>query len=217
MVRDPNARFATAQEFAGALDGWMRKRNLTESLSLGNPSNSFRVGHIVPARETPTLSLDEEIDSISMGKTGTDESWARSKAETPARPVKRKPVGWIAGGVVGLAALVILIGAVVRSRPAPASARVNAEGAAAAAAIPAAPPLTPPPSAPSAGVAAAATLTPIPTSPADGSPSAAASHRRQEPAAKPAAPAGNAPHPPPSAPASKPKASSAPTGFDLGY
>jgi serine/threonine protein kinase len=48
IARDPESRFASAQEFAEALDEWMRKNALTETLSLPLPSDAF------PARAEPT-------------------------------------------------------------------------------------------------------------------------------------------------------------------
>src|SRR5580698_4896970 len=41
VARDPNARFPTAQDFADALDAWMRNIQLTDSLSATRPSDAF--------------------------------------------------------------------------------------------------------------------------------------------------------------------------------
>ncbi len=50
IARDPEGRFASAQEFAEALDEWMRKNALTETLSLPRPSDAF------PPRTEPLRS-----------------------------------------------------------------------------------------------------------------------------------------------------------------
>ena len=41
IAREPADRFATAQEFADALDEWMRRNALTETLALPRPSDAF--------------------------------------------------------------------------------------------------------------------------------------------------------------------------------
>jgi serine/threonine protein kinase len=221
VARDPGARFATAQDFADALDTWMRKNKLTDSLSVSLPD-------IVPARVSvnkngDTVSLDEEMDSIALGKTGADESWARSKAETPVKPPRRRPVALMAfGGVATLAALTILVGAMVRTRPPPPATEANTgaqgktTGAAGSLAVP--PVAQGLPAAASAAEAVQA-LAPIPTAAASEGASTA-SHRKQEPPPRPASAAGGAARPPSPAstgPGTKPKPAPASSGFDLGY
>jgi serine/threonine protein kinase len=210
IVRDPSLRYATAEEFADALDRWMRKNNLTDSLSIGHAGPS--PVHVSVNKHTETLSLDEEIDSISLGETNSDESWARSKAETPARPPKEKSrtVLVLAAAVAGVA-VTLGIGAMVRTRPDPVAARPRVDTAAIAATPPSAVPTLPPAIVASAPYTAQR-LAPLPTSATEPAPSAPP--HRQEPPARPAA---GAPHPASSGAPAKPKTAPASTGFDLGY
>jgi serine/threonine protein kinase len=210
VARDPGARYATAQEFAEALDAWMRKNKLTDSLSLAQPAAG--PVRISVNKNGETLSLDDEIDSIGLGKTGTEESWARSKAETPAKPPRGARTLPIAASLAGVVALTLAIGAAVRTRPAPASPAAVQNAAFTAATPSSSTPALPPPAAASAADPTQR-LVPIATSTAEPAPppSATTSPRRQDPATRPA-PGGARP----AAPAAK-KAGPASTAFDLGY
>jgi len=205
IARDPTNRFATAQDFAEALDEWMRKNALTGTLALPQPPDAFppRV-----AKNSPTLSLDDEIDSLALQKTGTtEESWARSRPETPTRQTRRRRGAIaIAGSVVGLSVVCIGIALVVRTGSAPsppaAPARPLPTAATQATVLGSLPTLDPPPSASSPASSASA---PLPAPRALAKPGAV-------PALTPPLPA-----PRPTPPADKPKPKPASSGFDLGY
>jgi serine/threonine protein kinase len=214
-ARDPNARYPTAQEFADTLDAWMRANDLTDSLSVargGNPSGGFSAPplRVEAAKNTPTLALGEKIDPIRTGKHGTDESWARSRAETPVKQRRRSRGAIVAIGAAGILALAVGIATMGRSHPMPPLA-----------ATPLPPPMQAGP-APTV-VAAAGTgtpaeplqgLAPFPSASVDTPPSASTVHHRPEPGARPMPAHGPAPAPP-TGNSPKPKPSS--TGFDFGY
>ncbi len=197
IARDPEARFATAQELAEALDAWMRKNGLTETLALPRPSDAF-----------PTNARAGEIAALK--KTGTEESWSHSKGGTmPGERRSRVPrvavVSAAGAVVVGLA-----IALMVRADPAPpirAAAEPPASAASevtAAASPPAATTAESPDKAPAVKAAASAEA-PLPSAsvappPAASAPKAAA-HATAAPAERP-----------------RPKPAAAQTkAFDLGY
>src|SRR5258708_14584630 len=152
VARDPNARFPSAQEFGDALDGWMRANQLTDSVSMLNASDGFAAPKVV-SKNVPTLALDEEIGSMGLGQASTDDSWARSKAETPIKPPARSRRTLVVLGAVGALAVVVGIAAFARPHPAPAP-------------LPAVSPLAPLPTCASAGSSPLASRAPRPSSPA---------------------------------------------------
>ena len=208
IAREPDSRFATAQEFAEALDDWMRKHALTDTLSLPLPSDAF------PSRFEPqnsktsaTLALDGEveIEVRPHDKLGMDDSWSHSKGETTASLRRKKRLPRIAAAsLAGLAAMGLGIAFMVRADPTPAVAHAGAPSASAATAgaapgVPPPPAETQPPPEPPASVASAV-------------PSASTGHETVAKAVPRPAPA--AVEKPEKA---KPKAAVSAKGFDLGY
>jgi serine/threonine-protein kinase len=209
IARDPFARFPSALEFSTELDIWMRKNKLTDSLSGSGETSQSLTARAAVARGVPTVSLEEDILTPDLGKSGTD-SWAQSH-HADKEPRRRRALPLVIGSVAALAALAIGIGAATRARPtvSPASAGITGANEPVHALTPA-PPMLPP-----AAVASAAespqTLTPIAPPAADVAPSASpAAHKpaAAPPPAKPVAP------PPPSHSKAKPAGSG---GFDFGY
>ncbi len=203
IAREPENRFATAQEFAEALDEWMRKNALTDTLSLPMPSDAFPARFEAPwSKNATTLAIDGDIEVVQS----LEESWSHSKGETTANIRRKKRVPRIAAASVGgLAAVAIAIALMVRADPAPAVAHVvPAPSASTAAATIGAGPAV---GAPEAAVE------PVPSSTA--APSASVS--AHETVAKATA----VPRPAPAAverqEKSKPKAAVSAKGFDLGY
>jgi eukaryotic-like serine/threonine-protein kinase len=215
IARAPAERFASAQEFSAALEAWMLKSMSSETLatlaiepvaeattSPGHPSHADKA--------SPTLSLDEEIDSLEFQKTGTEESWARSKADTPVKAARRRGILAV---VSGAALLLVGIGIAMLVRT-PRASR----------------PPVPAVSTPVAAVAPAPAVDPTAT-PADALPTLApepstgastwAPRLRRDPGSRPGPVAHPPPPPPPQAAGSaeKPKPKPAPSakGFDLGY
>jgi len=229
IARDPNKRFASAALFAEAIDAWSAKNGVTEALGF-TPAAPESVARQVIARNAPTLTNEEETTSPAIGgtvggaaggdlrKTGTEESWARSKAEPmPQNPrgSRRRTIAMASAAglvVVGLAIAVLARpGSVPEPTPAAAAGRPPAQAVAIA------------PSASPSATASAASTAPAITAAAEGPAtsaappavaSTAASQHRD--AAKPAAaarPAGQS-----TAGPAKPKAkSNSLKGFDLGY
>src|SRR5580658_11043077 len=67
IARDPEGRFASAQEFAEALDEWMRKNALTETLSLPRPSDAFPTrSEPLRSKTSATISIDSEIEVLEF-------------------------------------------------------------------------------------------------------------------------------------------------------
>ncbi|HEX3770047.1 MAG TPA: serine/threonine-protein kinase [Polyangiaceae bacterium] len=201
IKRDPNERFASAQEFAEALDNWMRKNQLTETLSMPRPSDAFPTRHpsIPVTADTETLGA-EDVEALRL-KTGTPGSWANSRGAItePGRRKRMKLATFSAGGLV-LVGLVIAM--LVRGEPPPTAAAARLGSASA---LPAT--AGPPRAAPSA------VLPPVPSAAPSASASASSSApARPSPAAHPAtAPAQTAEKP-------KPRSSTVSTkSFDLGY
>ncbi len=228
VARDPNARFATAQDFADTLDGWMRTHQLTDSLSTSMPSGAFpkRVAAAdKPDKNSPTLALPEAVDgdSAAIAKRRTDESWARSGAETPhgAARGSRKVVVVLASAAA--LALVVGVGAMARSRStiaAPASAVAPLPPPAGRAGdLPLATPVA-------ASAQLAQALAPLAgagntVDPAPAPASTPQQHHKMEPGARSAPAAAHGPatvaNTASAASATRPKPAPASSGFDLGY
>jgi serine/threonine protein kinase len=217
IARDPDSRFATAQLFAEALDDWMRKNSLTDTLSLPMPSDAFPMRAQAAASKTAaTVSREGEREGeieVVFGKTGTEESWAHSKSETTASLRRRKRrMPWIAAaGGGGVLAVGFAIAFMVRADPT--SAVSHASPAASA-------DVTPLASAASIDALAVAKDTGPPDPGASGahspSPGPSASIAAHEAIGKanathPATPAADRPD------RGKPKAAAPAKGFDLGY
>jgi serine/threonine-protein kinase len=229
VARDPNARFPTAQDFADALDAWMRNNQLTDSLSATRPSDAFPAsaasrtpsggGGPGADKGVPTLALDDEIESIGLGKTSTDESWARSGAETPVKQPARGRRAVVAMGavaVVGLALGMAAIAGVARTHPSP---PLPAVSPTTGASVGVAEPSSQPPSssgrsgpAPASSAELAQVLAPIATGSVDSATPPTPAHRKGG-----AAPPARAQTPANAGAPTRPKAAPASSGFDLGY
>jgi serine/threonine protein kinase len=217
VARDPNVRFPTAQEFADRLDAWMRTNQLTDSLSMARPSDAFQAP--VPIdKNTPTLALDDEIVSIGLGKTSTDDSWARSKAETPIKQPRSRRQALVVVGAVAVFGVLAGIATVARTHaapPLPAASPLPRSTAAPAATAPTLAAAAPQP----ATAEPAQSLTPIASASMDSTTPPPAAHRKADPGGKPASTPHASPPSAGAAPSPKPKApaSSGASGFDLGY
>jgi hypothetical protein len=141
IKRDPTERFATAQDFAEALDGWMRKNQLTETLSMPRPSDAFptRVPSIPAGANNETLS-PEDVEALRLKKTGTDGTWAHSRSAT-TEPGRRKRVRLATISIGGLLLLALVIAVLVKADPTPPTAASHFEGAASTLPAPPAAPL----------------------------------------------------------------------------
>ena len=176
IARDPDARFATAQAFAEALDEWMRKNSLTETLALPRPSDAFP-SRIDLMQTSPTLSPTVAIESpASLERVSPEESWARTsnaRARRGPRIAAASAVGLIAAGVA--------IALMVRPDPAPSTLHAGPDPIASAATA-----LTATrPTAVAAGLLGAASAqAPDTVTPAE--PSASAASPRRDPVGKPA-------------------------------
>ena len=209
-ARDPNARFPTAQEFLDAIEAWSRDNPTDDAAAVRTSGAHTRPSSL--HKNVPTLSPEDDVSAIGLGKTHTDKSWARSSGDSPPGAAGRRRA--IIAGVIGLVAVVVVAATMTRSRP-----------SAALAPLPAPPPPAVLPSpvtegpAPMAAAAPAQSLTPIATAapePTPNAPPAPAGHHKAEAAPRPAAAApAHAAAPAGPAPASKPKPAS--TGFDFGY
>ena len=212
IAREPDERFATAQDFAEALDDWMRKHALTDTLSLPLPSDAFPSRHEPQNSKTSaTLALDGlggEVEVRPHDKLGMDDSWSHSKGETTARLRRKKRLPRIAAAsIAGLAAMGLGIALMVRADPTPTAAHAGAASASAATAamgpasgVPPLPTESPPPPEPPASVASAV-------------PSASTSAHETVAKAVPRP----APAPVEKPEKAKPKAAVSAKGFDLGY
>ncbi len=213
IAREPDNRFASAQEFAEALDDWMRKHALTETLALPLPPDAFPSRVEPPASKTSsTLSIDGEIEVLEIEKIGSEESWAHSKGETTAnlrRKNKKRMPRIAAASVGGLVAVGLAIALMVRADPTPPAAHAGTASTASAATGPAtsgAPRLgalgaLPPPE-PSALPDAVASAAPTTSASTHEAAKAVATIRTAAPTA---------------ADKPKPKAAASAKGFDLGY
>jgi serine/threonine-protein kinase len=207
IARDPADRYATAQEFADAVDEWMLGSGAGDGfgLSVASPG-PFPAA---PRASSATLAAPVALAAAGYKGTGNDASWARSDADATS---KRKRGAVVAGGsAAGLAAVCIGIALMVRADPAPTQMRAvtgppDTRGQAAVA-----PPAVPLP-------AATAALFPIPSAmpAAEGQGAADAAPRRHEGARY--GRDGHAAQPPrPAGESSKPKTGAPTNGFDLGY
>ncbi len=217
IARNPNKRFPSAQEFADAIDIWIAKNGVEETSLVMPRPDALRRG--VAVRNAATISPpDDNLLEVQgtepphataeLRRTGTEESWARSKPEPLPRGARSRKSGLLAAvSIAGLLAVGLGIAVMVRPDLAPAPAR----------GVPVVAAMVGPSSTPSAVAPAAVSAVPA-------APAASASSRDESaqatpptvkhdsPAAKPAA----LPHS--QVPGTKPKAKSASTkGFDLGY
>jgi serine/threonine-protein kinase len=220
ISRDPEARFPSAQNFAEALDDWMRKNALTETLGLPRPSDAFptRAPPAVTgprtrayAHPSSTVEIAEEVEALPARTSA--ESWSRSKGETPAAPRRRIP-RVAALSIAGLLVVCLGIALMVRADPTP-PVRMNADALGSAASAVA------PPAMPAAENAAAEKTAPPGVSAAPesvaSSPLAPATSPPASTSAKHEPRAGAGAHAAPAADKPKPKAQAAAKGFDLGY
>jgi serine/threonine-protein kinase len=218
IARDPNKRFPSAQEFADAIDMWIAKNGVDETSLVMPTPDSLRRG--IALRNAATISLDDDVNLLEaqgtqppqataeLRRTGTEESWARSKPEPPLKGARGKRSGLLAAiSVAGLLAVGLGIAVMVRPDLAP----PPAHGVPAAAAMVS--PSSTPSAVASAAVSAVAATPAASASSRDESAQAAPSVAKHDaPAARPA----TLPHS--QVPANKPKAKSTSTkGFDLGY
>jgi eukaryotic-like serine/threonine-protein kinase len=210
IARDPERRFATAQEFAEALDDWMRKHALTETLALPLPADAYPSRVESPgSKDADTLSLDGAGEALGLEKTAAQESWSQSHGDATAALRRRRRTPRIAAASIGgLAAVGLAIALMVRSDPTPAVAHAGPGATASAATLP--------------DGSARSVEAPVPGADpsalrdgvAGGIPAASASTR--EPVAKVVAThAAPAAAEKPDKP--KPKAAASAKGFDLGY
>jgi serine/threonine-protein kinase len=210
IARDPESRFATAQEFAEALDEWMRKHALTDTLSLPLPSDAFPSRAGPPGSKTSaTLSVDGEIEVLEVEKFGAEDSWSHSQGAITANLRRKKRMPRIAAASIGgLAVLGLGIALMVRADPTPAVAHAGSAMTASTPTVPAgsAAALRPP---------SAADIPALPDAVASGAPSASASAR--ELAAKGVASVHTAPPAAEKLERPKPKTAASAKGFDLGY
>jgi eukaryotic-like serine/threonine-protein kinase len=234
IARDPDRRYPSALEFAQTLDEWAAKNGVTDALSF-TPAPRDSLGRQAVLRNAPTLNIDDDATSpgvdgaaakaatpgAELRKTGTEESWARSKAE----PLPHNPRGSRMRIAVASVAGLIAVGLAIAVLARPGSGSAPETAAAAARPLPsAAPPAAPAPSStPGSPAAAVAPSVPSAQTVADAPTASAAVLPSTAPPAHPAKAAAAAhptpaPAPAPSANAPKPKAKSTTVkGFDLGY
>jgi eukaryotic-like serine/threonine-protein kinase len=215
ISRDPEDRFATAQDFSEALDEWMRKNSLTETLSLPRPSDAFPSrSEIARTKNSTTLSIDEEVEVLQLQKTGAEDSWAHSKGDTTASARRKRIPRIAAASFGGLVAVALGIALMVRADPAPTVAHAGPESSASAARA------TGGPSGSANDKPLVVQETPAPTEAAavaSAEPSASASSQKHEAKAVAAARASTPSPGPAAADKPKPKATASAKGFDLGY
>jgi serine/threonine-protein kinase len=212
MAREPEKRFQTVQEFSQALDGWMVKNELTDTLAQPLPENAFPPRpqvRISRPDATETTPLDSDVDMLAFQKTSShDEAWSQTDGVPGVR--KRRTMMMVGGGVAALVVGLVVVLAVRSSRgPDPAT----RHGTVVAASAPIASVDTPPagstahPDEPSATPSASATEATAPATPT----SSAASSGPVRFATKTKAVASAAPK----ASATKPNGS--PKKLDFGY
>ena len=216
ISRDPEMRFASAQEFAEALDDWMRKHALTETLALPLPADAYPSRVEAPgSKVAATLAVDGvdrtdgAIEVLEPEKSAADDSWSHSSGAITANLRRKRQVPRIAAASVGaLAAVGLAIALMVRTDPAPGVAHAGAATAASAPTPPAEsaaslerPQPAPPPAVPEAVTSAA--------------PSASAS--THEASTKAMATVHTAPAAAEKQERPKPKTAASAKGFDLGY
>lgn len=213
IARAPENRFASAQEFAEALDDWMRKHALTETLALPLPADAYPSRIEAPGSKTAaTLAVDRPDDVIEVAqieKIGANDSWSHSSGAITANLLRKKQMPRIAAASIGvLAAVALGIALMVRTDPTPTVAHAGPAVTAAAAA-------------PEASAAAAprppstAALPAVPEAVASAAPSASAS--THELTAKAAPTVHTAPAAAEKQERPKPKTAASAKGFDLGY
>jgi serine/threonine-protein kinase len=222
LSRDPARRFPSAREFAEAVEAWMRRNTLPQSVNvLGSVSSpNIRPDGVAQmstnpnlARGAPTLAVDPQQaveQAGSLHKTSTA-SWARSESPDGAA---RKRVITAAGSfaVLCVAAVGVILFLRTTSHPAATADHAAAAGAASSPSIP---------SALSAPSAIASVDTPAaPAASLDDTNPAANTHAvHAQPQAGGPKPAGAA-HPAATTAkgdVSKPKAGKPSGGFELGY
>jgi serine/threonine-protein kinase len=213
IARAPENRFASAQEFAEALDDWMRKHALTETLALPLPADAYPSRLEAPGSKTAaTLAADRPDDVIEVTeieKIAASDSWSHSSGAITASLRRKRQMPRIAAVSIGALAVVGLgIALMVRADPTPTVAHAGpAVTASAAAPVASAAAFERPPS----------TAAPPAVSEVVASTAPSASASTHEPTAK-AAPTV---HTPPAAAEKqerpKPKTAASAKGFDLGY
>jgi serine/threonine-protein kinase len=223
LSRNPADRFATAHEFAEAVEAWMRRNALTESLnvlgSVSSPNVSRATSpnlnpHGDGAKNAPTvaLPLPHDFDAMGLQKTGTAGTWARSASPHTSRARVITAAGAVA--VLCVAALgVVLFLRTSGSHPAAAATdHAVAGGISSSSAVATPQAALPPPEAPTA-VASASDLDPAASSAAG---PATRAVRGQSGGPKPAS-AGHTAAAAAKGDVSKPKAGKPSSGFELGY
>jgi serine/threonine-protein kinase len=211
IAREPENRFASAQEFAEALDDWMRKNALTDTLSLPMPTDAFPPRADTPGSKTAaTLAIDSDAQAPKVEKNALEESWSRSRGEITANIRRKKRMPRIAAvSVGGLAVVGLIIALMVRADPTPVV--VHAGPAPSASAATAAMPTPAHPGTPAA-------IPPPPEATASSAPAVpSASTSAHETVAKAPPAARPAPAPVEKTEKPKPKAAVSAKGFDLGY
>jgi eukaryotic-like serine/threonine-protein kinase len=232
-VRDPNRRYSSALEFAQALDEWAAKNGVTDALGF-TPAPAESIARQVILRAAPTLNVEDDpptspgvepagaapAAAADLRKTGTEESWARSKAEAlPQNPRGSRRRTIATASMVGLVLVGLAIAVLARpgSVPAPESASAAAAphtSAGSFAATPSAAPIALAPSAPS--LPSAPDVKEATDAPAPSAAALASTPVHHDPVK--AAAGFRPPAPAPSANTAKPKAKSTTVkGFDLGY
>jgi eukaryotic-like serine/threonine-protein kinase len=223
IARDPEARFATAQQFAEALDEWMRKNSLTETLALPHPSDAFppRASVVVAAAKS-ARTMAPDGDAPHLRKTGTDESWAHSQGDTTASARRKRVPRIAAASLVGLLAVGFGIALMVRADPAPpsiahAAAGTTGEASAATAKGADTPALLAPESPDKASADPAAPAASIGSAAPDATPSASSATTKHDQPPKSVAVAHSPQPTQPSVDKPRAKAAASTKGFDLGY
>jgi serine/threonine protein kinase len=195
MARDMAQRFQDAQQFADAIDGWMRQ------------GSAVTVPPSADAAAQSLLSSKRTRAGLPSGSTtgpGTGGSWATSQVD--AAPPKKSRLGLMLGLGGGLVAAVAVAAVALRptKQPEPAADAASAAPvvANAGAVVPVAPPepvAVPPPPAPAAPEPSASVAAPA------SAPTAAVAAIAPRPQAPKAGPAPAAPSPKPAAAASAKK------------
>jgi serine/threonine-protein kinase len=216
LARDPNVRFASAQEFADALDEWMRRNSLVESSGIVPGGDAYPSQDRI-ASQASTLAVGE-VDAVPLPKRSIADSWSRSRGETPTGHTRRRRGAFLAvSSLIGLAIVCVGIAFLVRADRVPLSFRSNPAASPAPAPPLATAVLAAGPSSAESVPAASADLHPMPATSVEPVAATGSIHRRNAPLlprpVKPAEPT----HPPAPVASEKPKPPSTSGGFDLGY
>jgi serine/threonine-protein kinase len=230
LSRNPAGRFTTAREFAEAVEAWMRRNALPESLNALGSVSSPNVGvaqmatnpNLGPSKNLPTMVAADQETDLGLQKTGTAGTWARSASPHASRTRVLTAAGAIA--VLCVAALaVVLFLRTSGSHPADATDHAAAVGASSAPATSSSSALAAPSTAPSTGLAPQEALTA--STPDTNAAANAAGTSTRAAHGQPGGPGGGTK--PASAAhssattakgdASKPKAGKPSGGFELGY